>query len=232
MDRDCSEHDLAPAPIRALVSRRLLLQGAAGATLASVLPVRAAMSPAAAPLDFKSIPLEVTPDHHVAEGYDARVVVRWGDAIKDGAPAFNAAQLAAADQNSMFGFNNDFVGYFPLPKGSKSSDHGLLFVNHEYAAAAEMAPPGTAKSEPTAALVALEQAAIGASVVEVVRKDGAWQLVENSAYARRVTSTTPIGFAGPAAGQLALGPAHAHGAGRPPALRRRVRHRRPQRHRR
>jgi len=204
MDRECSEHDLAPAPIRALVTRRLLLQGAAAATLASALPVRAEMSSTAAPLDFRSIPLEVTPDHHVAEGYDARVVVRWGDAIKSGAPAFNAGQLTAADQDSMFGFNNDFVGYFPLPKGSRNSDHGLLFVNHEYAAAAEMAPPGTAKPEPTAALVSLEQAAIGASVVEVVRKDGAWQFVENSPYARRVTSTTPISVAGPVAGHARL----------------------------
>ena len=41
------------------------------------------------------------------------------------------AQTAAA-QRLQFGYNNDYLGYFPMPGAANPSHHGLLAVNLEY----------------------------------------------------------------------------------------------------
>ena len=153
---------------------------------------------AGSPLRTKS------PDHHVADGYAAQVVVRWGDPVTPGAPAFTPAALTADAQARQFGFNNDFLAFLPLPKGSASSDHGLLCVNHEYTTRADMLPPADL-SRPAAELVALEQAAHGHSVLEVARVGGTWKVVAASPWARRIDArTTRLRVAGPAAGHPRL----------------------------
>lgn len=193
------------APIRTLISRRLLLQSAgAVAAMAAVANSAGAKPTAGVPLDFQSIAQEIIPDHRVPDGYGADVLVRWGDPVAKGAAAFDAVKLTAAEQEGQFGFNCDFVGYFPLPKGSKNSEHGLLFVNHEYAAHAEMLPPGVDAPKPSAEQAALEQAAVGASIVEIKREGGRWRVVDDSVYARRITARTPIDVVGPAAGNERL----------------------------
>lgn len=68
---------------------------------------------------------------HVPEGYDTQVVIRWGDRISTDSPAFDVTKQSVAAQETQFGYNNDFLGYLPLPMGSNSSENGLLFVNHE-----------------------------------------------------------------------------------------------------
>src|SRR5262249_27862452 len=150
--------------------------------------------------DFQSLPLEVIANHRAPDNYDVNVLVRWGDALTAKAPAFDIVTLTGEQQSEQFGFNCDFVGYFPLPKGSKSSDHGLLFVNREYATQDEMMAGDGNEHATSTERTALEQAAIGASVVEIKREGGTWRLIENSAYARRLTVRTPIAVSGPAAG--------------------------------
>ena len=48
--------------------------------------------------------------------------------------------------------------------------------------------------------VAVEMAAHGGAVIEIVREAGAWKVVADSKYGRRITATTPIEISGPAAG--------------------------------
>src|SRR5690606_24132759 len=134
----------------------------------------------------------VDEDHHVAEGYSADVLIRWGDPVVAGAPAFDPEAQTADAQEMQFGYNNDFVGYVPLPRGSATPDHGLLVVNHEYTNA-ELMFPGLADAEGnyeidalTREQVEIEMAAHGLSVVEVRRgTDGKWSVVPDSTYNRR-----------------------------------------------
>ncbi len=110
----------------------------------------------------------------------------------------------AGAQLRQFGYNNDFIGYVPLPAGSKNSEHGLLVINHEYTNT-DLMFPGLPEKDYNDALtrdqVDVEMAAHGLSVIEVRRQGGKWTVVPNSRYARRITaSTTEMRVSGPAAG--------------------------------
>jgi secreted PhoX family phosphatase len=158
-------------------------------------------------LTFTELAHGVDEDMHVAQGYAAKVLIRWGDKVIGDAPAFTPAHQTAAGQSRQFGYNCDFIGYFPLPAGSDNSNHGLLVVNHEYTNA-ELMFPGVRKKtklqQVDADQAAIEIQAHGASVIEV-RKDGAgWTVAGDSNYARRLTGTTPMRISGPAAGHERL----------------------------
>ena len=90
----------------------------------------------------------------------------------------------------------------PLPRGSQSSDHGLLCVNNEYPSFNVMFPgiteDDTAKL--TAEQVALSNMSIGHSIVEIKRTDGVWNVVQDSPMNRRLTLETPFAISGPVAG--------------------------------
>ena len=75
--------------------------------------------------------------HHVAEGYDADILIRWGDPLFEGIAAFDPPHLTAEEQAQRFGYNNDYIAFFPLDQGGT---RGLLCVNHEYASPEVMFP--------------------------------------------------------------------------------------------
>lgn len=152
-------------------------------------------------LGFTEVPVGYTTTDEVAPGYSADVLIRWGDKVLADAPAFDPAAQTAEAQRRQFGYNNDFIGFMPLPAGSDNSDHGLLVVNHEYTSAELMFPGVTEDTALTEEQVAAEIAAHGVSVIEVKRTGGKWAVVEGSRYARRIdTGTTPMLLTGPAAG--------------------------------
>ena len=70
--------------------------------------------------------------HYVAADYDADVLIRWGDSVLPGAPAFDPMKQTADGQKRQFGYNNDFIGYLAMPGAANPARHGLLVVNHEY----------------------------------------------------------------------------------------------------
>ncbi len=160
--------------------------------------------------NFKELNAGSDAKHHVSEGYDADILIRWGDPVVPGAPAFDPLKQTAAAQQQQFGYNNDFLGYFPMPGAAKPGEHGLLVVNHEYTNEEIMFPGMGGRQEKsgfakmTSDLVDIVMAAHGGAVVEVKKTDGKWQVVADSKHARRITATTPIAISGPVAGHTRL----------------------------
>jgi secreted PhoX family phosphatase len=192
----------------ARLSRRGLLQGAVATAAVGVLGPTltrgVALAQSGSTLTFTEIAPGPKPDHAVAPGYNAQVLIRWGDKVLPGAPAFDVKQQSATAQAQQFGYNCDFIAYAPLPPGSNTSDHGLLWVNHEYTELHMMFPgldPKTMVETATKEMVEIELAAHGGSVIEVRKIGGTWQVVEGSAYARRLHPMgTEMRLSGPAAG--------------------------------
>jgi hypothetical protein len=210
--------------LRARLSRRDLLKGASlGATLVAARALRPPRDATAQPppAGFRPVARSREDKLLVPSGYAYTVLLRWGDPVLPGAPAFDPAAQDPARQAGQFGYDCDFVGYLPLPPGSGSSTRGLLGVNHENARWALMHhgwdEPGYGQKTrtKTAEMVGVEIAAHGFSVVEVTRRgDGSWTYVQESPYNRRITGLTPMAIRGPAAGHpLMRTAADPHGTG-------------------
>jgi len=208
--RNSSANDTLGDVVHARFGRRGFLKGALGVTAASallgssaLLVPRAARAATMAPhMNFQEISHGVDETHHVAQGYSADILIRWGDPVVQGAPEFDPLAQTAKSQSLQFGYNNDFIGYLPL---EGSSEHGLLCINHEYTAE-EVMFPGVGEQDSdfsslTIDQVDIELAAHGASILEIRKEGGKWSVVAESQYARRITGgTTYMKLSGPAAG--------------------------------
>jgi Bacterial protein of unknown function (DUF839) len=152
-------------------SRRAVVRGSLGVVAAAVLfgPAALASRPARAEVSedrfgFAEVEAGVDETHHVARGYDAQVLLRWGDPLFPDSPPFDPRAQSAAAQLKQFGYNNDYVGFIPL---DQSGTRGLLCVNHEYTNEEVMFPgigrqDTTGFKEMTAELVEIEMAASSA----------------------------------------------------------------------
>ncbi|MEQ8966415.1 MAG: PhoX family phosphatase [Azospirillaceae bacterium] len=155
----------------------------------------------AASFSFDEIAANVTETHHVAPGYDANVLIRWGDPVVPGAPEFDPMNQTADAQDMQFGYNNDHIGFVPLPEGSDASDHGILVVNHEYTNEELMFPGFTDADSLTAGQIDVTIAAHGLSVIEIRKGDNGWSVVGDSDMNRRLSMLSGMfTTAGPAAG--------------------------------
>ena len=180
---------------------------------AALLTAREARAAGVSAFNFDEIEVSVGEDQFVAPGYDANILLRWGDKLFADSPEFDPLKQTAEAQLKQFGYNNDYVGFVPL---DGSSDRGLLVVNHEYTNAELMFPnwarigkdsEGKDKvewGEHTQDQVAIEMAAHGGTVVEIARKDGKWAPVLDSRFNRRIHAGTEMEVTGPAAGHARL----------------------------
>ncbi|MFD5713306.1 PhoX family protein [Streptomyces pharetrae] len=134
----------------------------------------------------------------VPEGYGQNVVIRWGEPILRGAPAFDPENQSARAQAGQFGYNNDFLALLPLP-GERGRQ--ILVANHEYTDEVLMFR-GYDPENPTREQVEIAWAAHGLSavVVEGERRTGKLVAVPRHPLNRRVTATTEFRLTGPAAG--------------------------------
>ena len=203
--------------VSARFSRRDILKGALGITAMGAM----ASSPLAAlavaeekpgmemRFGFDEIAHGVDEIHHVAPGYSADVLMRWGDPVVPGARVFDPYKQSAEAQKSQFGYNNDFIGFIPLPFGSNNSDQGLLCINHEYTNEEVMFPRlgqyDDRHSGVTREIVEIEMACHGGSIIEIKKEQGHWRVVNGSQYARRINAMdSEMTISGPAAGHQRL----------------------------
>lgn len=210
--RNVSANPTMGEVIAARYNRRDLMRGALAVTaisatmgplaLAASRTARAAATPS---FGFEELAAGVSEDHAVAAGYKADILIRWGDPVEEGAPTFDPLDQSADKQRLQFGYNNDYVAYFPL---DGSSEHGLLVVNHEYTNEELMFPglggsqdeEGVNFAKMTQELAEIEMAAHGGSVLEIRKTDGRWRVVPDSRYNRRIHAWTEVELTGPAAG--------------------------------
>ncbi len=104
------------------------------------------------------------------EGLHSNILIKWGEKI-------------STDQS--FGFNNDFLAFHQL-----GTNHGLLWVNHEY-----VNPLFIKGTERTKANIDAEMKEVGGSILEVKKIKNNWEVVKNSKYNRRLDANTKIPFA-------------------------------------
>lgn len=142
--------------------------------------------------DFRALGPSSADVLEVPRGYDADVLISWGDEFGEGL---------------RFGFNCDYTAYFPL----RGPTEGLLWVNHEYVNAWYVSewrkaqdPAWDPRVEPYRSIMAAEKDAVGGSILHVRRgagRDRRWEVVLGSRYGRRFTAAGPVvRYDGPVAG--------------------------------
>ncbi|HKQ54760.1 MAG TPA: alkaline phosphatase PhoX, partial [Methyloceanibacter sp.] len=195
-------------------SRRTVLRGTLGAAAGAALFGPSLLVGSASHADdapdrfaFPEVEAGVDGTHHVAEGYRADILLRWGDPLFADAPKFDPLRQSAEAQLKQFGYNNDYIAFFPLGDGGQ---RGILCINHEYTNE-EIMFPGLVRQDlicfpdMTPELVAIEMAAHGVSVVEIARGQEGWRPVVDSKYNRRISPTnTKMTVDGPAAGHARM----------------------------
>jgi uncharacterized protein len=165
-------------------------------------------------LPFKAVASSRADSISVPAGYRASVFIPWGTPITGSYPAYlEDASNSAQDQAEQLGMHHDGMHFFPIDaqRGGKSSDHGLLVLNHEYIDEQLLHPNGptlVAGKRSSTEEVRKEINAHGVSVVEVRRDHaGNWSVLP-SARNRRITGATPMQIGGPARGHALLKTRH------------------------
>ncbi|MER7764645.1 PhoX family phosphatase [Streptomyces sp. NPDC097619] len=217
-----SDNEYVGDVIARALSRRSMLRAAAVVTVAGAAgtsvvlgesgsPATAAAKPGTVPtaadgargLRFAPVAPNTDDKVTVPSGYDQNVVIRWGEPILRGAPAFDANRQTAAAQAGQFGYNNDFLSL--LPYGDPYERRQVLVANHEYTDE-QLMFKGYDAANPTREQVEIAWAAHGLSVV-VVQEDhrsGKLTAVRRHELNRRLHTTSEFKLTGPAAGSTLL----------------------------
>jgi len=115
----------------------------------------------------------------LADGFRAQILIRWGDPLND--------------QGLKFGFNNDYLAFFPL--SAESDTEGLMWVNHEYVDPLFVSGYKKGVSKRTKEQVETEMKSLGGSIMHVKKEGDLWKVVQNSKYNRRLDAFTKIPLA-------------------------------------
>lgn len=185
--------------VNARLSRRGFLMGTAAASAGAFLALNPVAKAIAGSMDnsllnFDTISVSTSDNIVVPKGYRSSTLMSWGDPIFANAPQFNPnGKQDSKAQALQFGDNTDGMSVFPL-----SNDRAILAVNNEYTNYEYLfAHEGNTM---TADDVKKAQAAVGVTVVEIVKKNGQWTMDINGRANRRITANTEMLVTGPAAG--------------------------------
>lgn len=153
---------------------------------------------AARGLRFATVAPNKTDAVVVPEGHAQNIVIRWGDPILRGAPAFDPDRQSAKAQAGQFGYNNDYMAFLDLPG---ETHRQLMVINHEYTDE-QLMFAGYDPDAPTREQAEIGWAAHGLSVLvaQEERHSGRLTAVHRHRLNRRITGTTPFEVTGPAAG--------------------------------
>lgn len=168
-------------------------------------------------LKFEAVAHSTADTMTVAAGYTAEMILPLGTPLMSGIEDWKDTREQSAESFEWrMGDNHDGMWFFGK-KGNaydaKASENSLLVMNHEYVNSSELSPFGyyvtqdsdaapIFKNRRLASDVRREVNCHGVSVVELTRRaDGnGYEMVANSKYNRRITSSTTAQLAGPVAG--------------------------------
>ncbi|WP_068318504.1 PhoX family protein [Polycladidibacter hongkongensis] len=185
------------------ISRRDFLGGAlafgsGAAVFGAGLFSSTSMSHAGGSGAFAFEPISIATDNaiHVPEGYESKVLVRWGDALwsqANGAySAENGVSLEFSDK--VFGENTDGMELFSV------DGKEIITVNSEYVNPKINLPAEAEGTPRNAEEVQLLKNLQGVTVMEVANSGEGYAVVVDSPYNRRITHETEMVLAGPLAG--------------------------------
>ena len=168
-------------------------------------------------LKFKAVAHSTAETMTVAEGYKAEMILPLGTPLIPGLDDWkdNREQSAESFKWRM-GDNHDGMWFFGKNSNAydaKASENGLLVMNHEYVNSEELNPLGYYVIEDKDAAPLFQRRRLasdvrrevnchGVAVVEMKRRANGmgYEMVPNSKYNRRITSSTTAQLAGPVAG--------------------------------
>lgn len=187
------------------ISRRGFLGGAlafgSGAAVmgAGLLNGTSAQAQMASRFAFTPIAAQTDATVHVPEGYDWKVMARWGDPLFSDAQGYDVAEGGpVVGSDRVFGENTDGMESFSF------QGHELIAVNHEYTNRGVNLPASQDGTPANADDVRKLQNLQGVTVMEVAEGPDGWSIVQDSPFNRRIDHNSPMQFAGPAAGHPLL----------------------------
>lgn len=196
---DTSDFD---AVVERAIGRRGFLGGAlafgSGAAVFGTGLFAATSKAKAGASSFAFKPIGIATDHavHVPEGYQSKVLVRWGDPLFSEAKGAYSAEAGVPVEMSdkVFGENTDGMELFDV------EGRQVMAINSEYVNT-KINLPAEAEGRPrTADEVQMLKHFQGVTVLEVADSGNGFEVVIDSIYNRRIHHDTPMSIDGPAAG--------------------------------
>ncbi|GAB4261866.1 MAG: PhoX family phosphatase [Pararhodobacter sp.] len=180
--------------------RSVLVFGSGAAVMGTgLLGGRAALASTTARFPFAPIDAQTDDAVHVPDGYEWRVLVRWGDPLFSDAAGYDVAEGGTVEASDrMFGENTDGMELFSV------RGHQLIAINHEYANRDINLPAAQEGTPANAGDVLKLQNLQGVTVMEIAEGAEGWEVVIDSPFNRRIHHNTEMALVGPAAGHPLL----------------------------
>ncbi len=144
---------------------------------------------------FTPIPAQTDGSVHVPDGYEWKVLARWGDALFSGADGYEITDGGPVENSDrIFGENTDGMETFSF------NGLELIAINHEFPNN-DINLPAAQEGAPASAEDVLKLQNIqGVTVMEIKEGPDGWSVVKDSPFNRRIHHNTPMKIVGPAAG--------------------------------